>query len=91
MNYTEKSITYFDSDLSKIRARPAMYIGPVDNAGVFTVLREVCDNAVDEARAGRNKLIDITVSKNGEFTGLLLPNMNVCAVKLVSHFDVVLG
>ena len=68
MNYTEKSITYFDSDLSKIRARPAMYIGPVDNAGVFTVLREVCDNAVDEARAGRNKLIDITVSKSGEFT-----------------------
>lgn len=62
--YTEDNISYFSTDLAKLRAKPAMYIGPVDDAGVFTILREAMDNAVDEARAGRNKLIHCFVQKD---------------------------
>lgn len=61
MSYSEKDVSWFPSDLAKIRARPAMYIGPVDGDGVFTIAREPCDNGVDEARAGRNSLIHIWV------------------------------
>lgn len=62
--YTEQNISYFDSDLKKLRSRPAMYIGPLDDAGVFTITREAGDNAVDEARAGRNKLIHFFVQED---------------------------
>ena len=65
--YDESSVSYFSSDLQKIRAKPAMYIGPVDASGIFTIIREPADNAVDEARAGRNKLIHIYVNKDGSF------------------------
>jgi DNA gyrase subunit B len=44
-----------------------MYVGPVDSDGVFTVLRECLDNAVDEARAGRNDLIQVHIDK-AQFT-----------------------
>jgi len=62
--YNEESISYFSSDLAKLRAKPAMYIGPVDAAGIFTILREAMDNSVDEARAGRNKLIHTFLTKS---------------------------
>lgn len=55
--YDESHITGFTRDLEKIQAKPTLYIGPTDSAGVFTVLRECMDNAVDEARAGRNDYI----------------------------------
>ncbi len=67
--YDEKSITAYKTDLEKIRARPALYIGPTDDDGVFTLLRECMDNAVDEARAGRNDLVDVVVDgPHGPFT-----------------------
>jgi DNA gyrase/topoisomerase IV subunit B len=66
--YTADSITGFTRDLEKIQAKPTLYIGPTDNAGVFTLLRECLDNAVDEARAGRNDFIYVVVeSLQGPF------------------------
>lgn len=64
-SYSESDITGFTRDLEKIQAKPTLYIGPTDAAGLFTILREPCDNAVDEARAGRNKMINIAIAKDG--------------------------
>jgi DNA gyrase/topoisomerase IV subunit B len=57
--YDASNITYFESDLHKVRAKPQMYIGPTDSTGVFTILREAMDNAVDEYQAGNNKTVDV--------------------------------
>lgn len=65
--YNEQHITGYRRDLEKIRARPSLYIGPTDGAGIFTVLRECLDNAVDEARADRNTLVNIFVEDDGSF------------------------
>lgn len=64
MAYTAKDITAFKRDLDKIRAKPSMYIGPTDGDGIFTGLRECADNAIDEARAGRNKSLSIWIEKD---------------------------
>lgn len=66
--YDEKSVTAFVKDTDKIRAKPQLYIGPTDSTGVYTILRECCDNSVDEARAGRNTQLDIWVMADGSFT-----------------------
>lgn len=60
--YSEKDISYFSTELEKIRAKPQMYMGSTDDDGIFTILREPADNAVDEHRAGRNNLIHIFVT-----------------------------
>lgn len=66
--YNEDSVTGYKRDLDKIRARPSLYIGAMDNDGIFTLLRECMDNCVDEARAGRNNLVDIEIqSLRGPF------------------------
>ncbi len=57
--YTEESVTGYKRDLDKIRARPTLYIGPTDSDGIFTLIRECMDNAVDEARAGRNNKVSL--------------------------------
>lgn len=62
--YDESSITYYSSDLEKIKARPHMYIGPTDGDGVFTLAREALDNSVDEARAGRNEYVSLYHQSN---------------------------
>jgi DNA gyrase subunit B len=61
LKYSEDEISGFTRDLEKIQAKPTLYIGPTDDAGVFTLLRECLDNAVDEARAGRNDKIHIYI------------------------------
>lgn len=58
-NYDESSVTYHREDTQKIRARPNMYIGPTDGSGIFTIMREALDNAVDEHLAGRNNYVHI--------------------------------
>lgn len=65
--YSEHDISYFRTELLKLRAKPQMYIGPTDDSGIFTIIREPADNAVDEARAGRNKLIHIVAAADGAF------------------------
>lgn len=59
-----KSLTFPDS----IRKKPGMYIGPTDGRGIWTILREVLDNATDEALAGRNKSCLVHVSADGVYT-----------------------
>ena len=63
MKYNESNISFYKSDLEKVRARPALFIGSLD-IGIFTILREPADNAVDEARAGRNKYVRIYVNND---------------------------
>ena len=58
-SYTASDISGFTKDLQKIQAKPSLYIGPTDDAGIFTLLRECMDNGVDEARAGRNTLVSV--------------------------------
>jgi DNA gyrase subunit B len=62
--YSEKDISFFKTELEKIRAKPQMYIGPTDDHGIFSILREAMDNSVDEARAGRNKSLIIILDKD---------------------------
>lgn len=51
--------------LAGIRAKPAVYIGPPDNDGLFTILREPCDNAADLALKGMNNLVHIIIDEKG--------------------------
>lgn len=89
--YTEDSITGFKRDLEKIRAKPSLYIGPTDGAGRFTVLRECMDNAVDEARAGRNNLVSVTLDADGSFwivdkgIGIPVKKHKVMGISTLTH------
>lgn len=50
-----------------IRRSPSMYIGGTDEHGLFVILRENADNAVDEYLAGRNKFVAISVEADGSY------------------------
>lgn len=67
VKYSEDDISYFETDLEKIRVKPQMFIGATDQTGVFTIIREPSDNGVDEARAGRNSLIHIFAEKGDAY------------------------
>jgi DNA gyrase subunit B len=56
--YSEDSIERY-AGLAGIRKKPTVYAGAMDHSGLFTCLREPCDNAVDQALAGRNKSVHI--------------------------------
>ena len=60
--YDESSIQRH-AGLSGIRKKPTPYIGPNDSSGLWTIVREPCDNCVDQALAGRNKLVHLIVQK----------------------------
>lgn len=91
--YSEKSIKVLKG-LEGIRKKPAMYIGPVDSHGIFTILRECMDNAVDEFYAKRNKEMTVEVLKNGFFAvhdaGEGIP-VNKHAQEKVSTLEVILS
>lgn len=63
--YGESDISGFTRDIEKIQAKPSLYIGELGQAGINTITREPCDNAVDEARAGRNTLVNIMIPGDG--------------------------
>lgn len=44
-----------------------MYIGGTDAHGLFVILRELADNAVDEYLAGRNKFAAIKIGTDGSY------------------------
>ena len=50
-----------------VRRNPSMYIGGTDAHGLFVILRELADNAVDEYLAGRNKFVAIKVDADGSY------------------------
>ena len=54
--------------LDPVRKRPGMYIGSTDVTGLHESLREIIDNAVDEALAGYAKNVWIFLNKDGSAT-----------------------
>jgi DNA gyrase subunit B len=71
---TSKSSDYSASQiqvlegLEPVRKRPGMYIGSTDAIGLHESLREIIDNAVDEALAGYAKNVWIMLNKDGSAT-----------------------
>src|SRR5258708_543471 len=54
--------------LEPVRKRPGMYIGSTDIIGLHESLREIIDNAVDEALAGFAKNVWISLNADGSAT-----------------------
>ncbi len=63
-NYTAASISHLDG-IEAVRARPGMYIGGTDTAGLHHLLWEIVDNSVDEAIAGHCTTIEVTLHEDG--------------------------
>lgn len=66
-SYTAEHIQVLEG-LEPVRKRPAMYIGSTDTIGLHECLREIIDNAVDEALAGHAKNIWVLFSQDGSAT-----------------------
>ena len=65
--YSAKDITVLEG-LEPVRLRPGMYIGSTGSRGLHHLVYEVLDNAVDEAMAGRNDRIELTLHPNNSVT-----------------------
>ena len=64
-NYNEDDIRTLDWK-EHIRRRPGMYIGKLGDGtnsddGIYVLLKEVLDNAIDEFMMGFGKQIDVTI------------------------------
>jgi len=66
-NYTAKDITVLEG-LEPVRLRPGMYIGSTGLRGLHHLVYEVVDNSVDEALAGRNDRIEVTLHPDHSVT-----------------------
>jgi len=66
-SYTAKDITVLEG-LEPVRLRPGMYIGSTGLRGLHHLVYEVVDNSVDEALAGFNERIDITLHPDHSVT-----------------------
>ena len=51
--------------LEGVRKRPAMYIGDTGINGLHELIKEIVNNSVDEAMAGRCSRIDVTIKTDG--------------------------
>ena len=66
-HYGAESIVVLEG-LEPVRKRPGMYIGTTSQQGVNECLREIVDNAIDEALAGFCKQIYILIKPDGYLT-----------------------
>lgn len=66
-NYDSSSVKHL-SYRDSVREKPGMYIGSTDEHGIFTLLREVADNVVDEALGGHASSCDIYISADGSYS-----------------------
>jgi DNA gyrase subunit B len=67
VTYTAKDITVLEG-LEPVRLRPGMYIGSTGARGLHHLVYEVVDNSVDEALAGRNDKIQVTLHPDNSVT-----------------------
>ena len=65
--YTARDITVLEG-LEPVRLRPGMYIGSTGPRGLHHLVYEVVDNSVDEALAGRNDLVEVTLHPDNSVT-----------------------
>lgn len=66
-NYTEDNVRTLDW-IEHMRLRPGMYIGKLGDGsspddGIYVLIKEVVDNAIDEHMMGFGKKIELTVTK----------------------------
>jgi DNA gyrase subunit B len=66
-DYTAKDITVLEG-LEPVRLRPGMYIGSTGLRGLHHLIYEVVDNSVDEALAGRNDRVEVTLHPDNSIT-----------------------
>src|SRR6059058_5128045 len=66
-SYTAKDITVLEG-LEPVRLRPGMYIGSTGLRGLHHLVYEAVDNSVDEALAGRNDRIEVTLHPDHSVT-----------------------
>ena len=90
--YDESKIKTLSS-LEHIRKRPGMYIGRLGDGshqddGIYILLKEVVDNAVDEFIMGAGKRINITISEDG-FTAVRDYGRGIPLGKLVDCVSVI--
>ncbi len=64
--YSSSSIKHL-SGRDSVRQKASMYIGPTDGSGIFTLLREILDNARDENLAGHCSSCEVLVDDDGSF------------------------
>ena len=65
--YNASSIEYL-TGLQGVRKRPAMYIGSTNIYGLHHLVREIVDNAVDEALNGFGNKITVIMRKDGSIS-----------------------